>query len=113
MGVLGPCYIRIKIGVIMKRFGAFVGRWAINILLSLDQLLNSILLGDPDETVSSRIGRIKQKWGGSVPLFRPITRITDKILDKIDPGHSLDAIEEDEGEDGLVDKPTQRGHNND
>lgn len=82
-----------------------LGKYIMNILISLDQLGNSILLGDPDETISSRIGRIKQKWGGQVPWRRPVTRVTDWVLERIDPGHSLDAIEPDEGSDGLVNKP--------
>ena len=81
------------------------GRYVLNVLISLDQLGNSLLLGDPDETISSRIGRIKRKWGGKVPWGRPVTKITDWVLDKIDPNHSLDAIEDDEGDNGLVDKP--------
>jgi len=85
----------------MNRFG----KYCVNILLSLDQLLNSILAGDPDETCSSRIGRIKRKWGGAIPRWRVFTRITDAILERIDPGHSIDAIEEDEGGAGLVDRP--------
>jgi len=84
-----------------------IGRYIVNILLSLDQLLNSILLGDPQESVSSRLGRIKVKWGGTIPRFRIAARITDKILDRIDPGHTIDAIQEGEGSDGLVDKPTE------
>ena len=83
----------------------WIGRYLVNILISLDQFGNSLTGGDPDETISSRVGRIKVKWGGKIPLFRPITRITDKILDKIDPNHSIDAIEHDEGSDGLVDLP--------
>jgi hypothetical protein len=79
------------------------GRYIMNVLISLDQLGNSILLGDPDETISSRIGRIKTKWGGKVPWTRPVTRLTDWILDKLDKNHSLDAIEPDEGDDGIVD----------
>ena len=80
-----------------------IGRYILNILISLDQLGNSILLGDPDETISSRIGRIKTKWGGSVPWTRPVSKVTDYLLDKIDKNHSVDAIEEDEGTDGIVD----------
>lgn len=91
----------------MKTFFKLLGRYAMNVLLSLDQLGNSILLGDPSETISSRIGRIKVKWGGKVPLRRPITRLTDIVLEKIDPGHTIDAIEDGEGHDGLVDKPSQ------
>jgi len=82
-----------------------IGRYIINVLISLDQFGNSILCGDPDETISSRIGRIKKKWGGQIPWGRPVTRITDWCLDKIDPNHSIDAIEEDEGHDGLADRP--------
>jgi len=82
-----------------------ISRYLVNLLISLDQFLNSVLAGDPDETISSRIGRIKLKWGGVIPRWRVFTRITDRILDRIDPGHSLDAIEEDEGFDGLCDKP--------
>lgn len=32
-------------------------QYVYNLLLGLDQLLNTILLGHPDETVSSRLGR--------------------------------------------------------
>jgi len=86
------------------KFLNLTGRYIMNILISLDQLTNSILLGDPDETISSRLGRIKAKWGGHIPMTRPICKLTDWVLDKIDKNHSIDAIE-DEGIDGLVDKP--------
>jgi len=35
-----------------------------NILVSVDQLLNTVMLGDPDETMSSRAGRVwpDSKW---------------------------------------------------
>ena len=36
-------------------------RFVVNILLSLDQLLNTLLLGHPDETLSSRLGRAMGK----------------------------------------------------
>ena len=74
-------------------------------VLSIDQLGNSLLLGDPDETISSRIGRIKRKWGGTIPWTRPVAKVTDWLLEIIDPGHSERAIEDDEGKDGLIDKP--------
>lgn len=39
-----------------------VWKFYINILLSFDQLINAILLGDPDESISGRLGRaIKSK----------------------------------------------------
>ena len=82
-----------------------VGRYVLNLLFSLDQLGNSICAGDPDETISSRLGRIKEKWGGTIPMTRPICRFTAWWLNKIDKNHVEDAIERDEGKDGLVDKP--------
>lgn len=85
-----------------------LGKYVLNVLISLDQLGNSLLLGDPDETISSRIGRIKRKWGGSIPWGRPVTKTTDWVLDKIDPNHSLDAIESDEGKEGLADRPEEK-----
>ena len=89
----------------MNRYIFWVAKYILNILISIDQLANSILLGDPDETISSRIGRIKQKWNGTIPRWRIVTRIADFFLDKIDPNHCTDAIESDEGKDGLVDAP--------
>ncbi len=33
--------------------------WAVNVLVAIDQLANTICLGDEDETISSRAGRGK------------------------------------------------------
>lgn len=82
----------------------FLGKYVLNILISLDQFGNSILLGDPDETISSRIGRIKRKWGGTIPWRRPISKLVYMILEDIDPGHCDRAIEDNEGRNGLVDR---------
>ena len=67
-----------------------------NVLIGIDQLANAVLLGDPDETMSSRMGkslRAKEK------CF--LCKYICWLLDKIDPKHCRDAIEEDEGKDGL------------
>lgn len=80
-----------------------IGRWIMNILISLDQFGNSIMGGDPDETISSRLGRIKAKWGGRIPWTRPISKTTDWWLNKIDKGHCTDAIEQDRGKAGVFD----------
>ena len=81
-----------------------VGKWLLNILISIDQTANSFLGGDPDETISSRLGKMKVKHGGKIPWYRPLSKVVDFGLDKIDPNHSIDAIEEDEGEDAILDK---------
>ena len=71
-----------------------------NVLLSLDQLLNTVLGGYPDETISSRLGKLKIQRGGQLTWgdWCGVALPLDWILDKIDPGHSIDAIEYDEGE---------------
>jgi hypothetical protein len=39
----------------------FIGRFTINSFLALDQLFNTIMMGHPDETISSRLGRASGK----------------------------------------------------
>jgi hypothetical protein len=82
-----------------------IGKWFLNVLIGIDQLGNAIMFGDPDETISSRIGKIKRKYGGKIPWSKPVTKIIDKGLDVIDKNHSLDAIEDDEGEDQIDTTP--------
>lgn len=74
------------VGKALKKYG-----W--NVLIAIDQLANAILLGDPDETISSRAAKHyshKDGWGWLA-----------RTLDKIDPGHSKDSIELDEGKDAI------------
>jgi len=79
-----------------------------NILITIDQALNVVFfLGDPDETVSSHIGRVKRDNGGRLPRYRVVMRALDWFLDWLDPNHSIDSIEEDEGRDSLLD-PVER-----
>lgn len=73
-------------------------RWALNVLLALDQLLSAVTFGDYEETVSSRLGKLKRAHGGTIPWRRPVSKSLDWVLDKIDPNHSIDAIEENEGD---------------
>jgi hypothetical protein len=79
-------------------------KYCLNLLLGIDQLGNCIWGGDPDETISSRIGRIKLANGGKVPSYRPVVWLIDKMLDEIDPGHSIDAVEPGQGSDGIFDR---------
>ena len=83
-------------------------QYILNLLLSIDQLGNSVLGGDPDETISSRLGKLKVRHGGTIPWYRPVSGLVDYLLDKIDPNHSIDAIEEDEGTFAVFDKEGKR-----
>lgn len=72
-----------------------IRKWIWNILIALDQLANAILGGDPDETLSSRFA--KHRGHGC------IQDALAQGLDAIDPGHSDDSIEMDEGKDRVID----------
>ena len=85
----------------MKFWKTKFGRYVYNNLIALDQKWNTVFGGDPDETISSRLGKLKLKHGGTIPWSRPLSKIIDSGLDVIDKNHSIDAIEKDEGEDAL------------
>lgn len=87
------------------------GRYVFNNLIALDQTWNARTGGDPDETISSRLGKIKFKHGGVIPWTHPLGKIIDAGLDVIDPGHSIDAIEHDEGKNSIVDNHATGGSN--
>ena len=70
-----------------------VCKYVWNILIAVDQLANTFLGGDPDETISSRAGKVqhKSRWAKALCWF----------LNKLDTNHCRDAIEEDEGKNQL------------
>jgi len=64
-----------------------------NLLISVDQLVNTIFGGDPDETMSSRLGK-RVYWHGNTGISYYLCR----CLHWFDKDHCLKNIEEDEGE---------------
>lgn len=82
-----------------------VRRYVWNVLLAVDQLGNALLAGDPDETISSRMGKwkLRRLKAGDWPPnpLHPVWWL-ERVLDWIDPNHVLDSIEADEGEDVIV-----------
>lgn len=70
-------------------------KWLHNLLISLDQLANTIAGGDPDETISSRAAKAQSKglrWGC----------LLCRLLDKIDPRHCANNIEADRGSNAVI-----------
>lgn len=68
--------------------------WILNVLISVDQLGNAVLRGDPDETISSRAAKAElrgKKWGC----------LLCKFLNKLDKDHCKKSIESDEGRPGF------------
>lgn len=70
-----------------------LNRYFWNIMIALDQLLNALLFGDPDETVSSRAAKNLHLWHWD---------LLARVLEYIDPGHMDRSLEKDEGKDNLL-----------
>jgi hypothetical protein len=68
------------------KFLKLIGRYFLNILIGIDQLINAILAGDPDECLSSRIGKYSR---GTF-----LESVVDFIFGS---GHCQKSIENDEG----------------
>ncbi len=75
-----------------------IKQYFLNVLIGVDQLGNALLGGDPDETISSRTGKHIRNH----PADRGLYYWLGWILDKIDRNHCADSIEEDEGEDAII-----------
>lgn len=71
--------------------------YALNVLVAIDQLGNALLLGAPDETISSRAGKARERgelWGCYLC----------KVLDWIDTRHCERTREDDEGANSVFNK---------
>ncbi|MBE0498583.1 MAG: hypothetical protein IBX43_05000 [Campylobacterales bacterium] len=66
-------------------------RYFWNLLISLDQFVNTVFNGDPDETISSRVG--KHVADGDKSWRYALC----KMLHFFDKNHCEKSIEEDEG----------------
>lgn len=70
-----------------------IGKYLLNILISVDQFVNTVFGGDPDETISSRFGKRQD-----CDFCQHICR----LLSHFDKGHCKKSIEEDEGKDEVI-----------
>jgi len=82
--------ILLLIGLIFK--SEKIKQYAANLLLSWDQLMNTIWCGDCDESISSRVGKSIRE--GSK---RWLPNYLNRELDKAQKDHSIKSIEDDEG----------------
>jgi len=67
-------------------------RYVWNILIALDQFANALIGGDPDHTISGRMGR---RLHDGLPC--PGCKALCWLLGKLDPDHCNKSIEWDEG----------------
>ena len=66
----------------------------VRVLIGVDQFVNALCGRDPDETISSHLGKEARKHGGTIPLAKkPLEGVIYRALEKIDPGHCERSIE--------------------
>ena len=83
---------------------AAIRRYLLNVLVALDQLASAILGGDPDETISSRLGKaVRGDYGRFQAVFwRPVAWLVDLVFLPLDgPEHCRRMIEEEEGKHAI------------
>lgn len=71
-----------------------VCKYIFNNLVAIDQLVNTMFGGDPDETISSRSGKLQDRvwWAKGLCWF----------LNKLDFDHCKRSVETDEGKNAVV-----------
>lgn len=65
----------------------------VRVLIGVDQLANAVAGRDPDETISSYLGRQARQYGGTIPWSKPVNALLWRMLERIDPGHCERSIE--------------------
>lgn len=80
-------------------------RYTRNFFVALDQFLNTLLLGDEDETISSRIGKSQRgDFGAAHKAFTyPFAKAIDFVALTVfkDPNHCFTNIEESVGSNAI------------
>lgn len=78
-------------------------RYCWNLLIALDQCINTIFGGDPDETISSRMGKWSRDGKNDRGLKKPLYKLAHLIVELFEKDHFAKSIEEDEGKNETVD----------
>lgn len=74
-----------------------------NLLISIDQFFNTLFGGDPDETISSRMGKWAKKGEpGKFDLRVYIGKSMARFLALFEKDHCEKSIEADEGNDEVL-----------
>ncbi len=79
-------------------------KYILNNAMAVDCLCNALAGGDPQEFVSSRLGKLQKKYNGKLPMWRVLSKFLIWGLDKIDKDHCLEAVQPEEGADALLDR---------
>ena len=70
-----------------------------NLLISFDQFVNTVFGGDPDETISSRLGKWARDGRNNSGIRKYIWQIAHWVVEHFEEDHFAKSIERDEGKD--------------
>lgn len=76
-------------------------QYIFNLLIAFDQGVNTIFCGDPDETISSRMGKWAQDGANNHGIRKPIYKIANFIVNIFQKDHFAKSIETDEGSNSV------------
>lgn len=74
---------------------SLVGQYIHNLLIAIDQLVNAVCGGDPDETISSRLGKAQDRGSRFACVFC-------RLLDVLDKDHCRNSVDVNEGKDEVI-----------
>lgn len=80
-----------------------IKKYILNNLISLDQAINTLFGGDPDETISSRMGKWARNGENNRGLKKPLYKIANFIVELFEKDHFKKSIENDEGRNEVID----------
>ena len=83
--------------------GKIIKKYFWNLLLAFDQFINTIFGGDPDETISSRMGKWARNGENNKGFRKPLYKFVNFIVELFEKDHFKQSIEEDEGKDEVID----------
>ena len=72
-------------------------QYIFNLLISFDQFVNTIFGGDPDETISSRMGKWARDKRNDRGIKKYAYRIANLVVELFEKDHFAKSIENDEG----------------
>jgi len=80
-----------------------ISRYFWNILVSIDQFVNTLCGGDPDETISSRLGKWALAGENKKGVRKVVYRVVNFIVELFQKDHFQKSIETDEGNKKIFD----------
>jgi hypothetical protein len=73
-----------------------------NLLIAFDQFVNTVCGGDPDETISSRLGKWHRAGKDSSGVRHVVYKVANVVVELFQKDHFKKSIEEDEGKNDTI-----------